>query len=53
MLINAKTVRFLKNKNTFRLYYKILFVYLQYRKGDKRSDHLTQIPLLFPSWLNV
>lgn len=46
MLINAKTVRFLKNKNTFCFVLQILFVSLQYRKGDKRTEHLPQIPLL-------
>jgi hypothetical protein len=46
MLINAKTVRFLKNKSTFCFVLQILFVSLQYRKGDKRPDHLPQIPLL-------
>lgn len=53
VLINAKIECFLKNKDTFYFVLQILFVSLQYRKGDKRSDHLPQIPLLLPSWLNV
>lgn len=39
-------MRFIKNKSTFCFVLQILFVSLQYRKGDKRPDHLPQIPLL-------
>lgn len=37
---------FIKNKSTFCFVLQILFVSLQYRKGDKRPDSLLQIPLL-------
>lgn len=41
MLINVKTEHFLKNKSTFCFVLQILFVPLQYRKGDKRLTSST------------